>query len=273
MPNFDPVYLSINDKPRAVLSVMDRLRLQRSQQTEHYRRRRWLPLALLLGGFVFVCLDFGLDYNAMFFSVVGLGFWIAALTTYLALRRARPGGPLPDHFDTAGGLLHVLRDDLSPGRGFFGHLDLTGPEQPGKLAGEGRNALGLATAAYRDEWLSLKGKLYDGNMLRLSAVQRIKVRKGYYKRSRISGKQKWKTPKQKSLQMLAVRLSVNPNLYTLKTDPAALVGRRAGQYQIETFSAAGGIVELKASALSDKISSTDLLETLRLAYSVLQRKA
>lgn len=272
MPNFDPVYLSINDQPRAVLGVMDKLRLQRLRRTQTYQQRRWLPLALLLGGFVFICLDFQLDYNAMTFSLVGFGCWAAALVTFIALRRARPGGPFPEHFDTVGGLLHVLRDDLSPGKGFFGHLDLTGPEQPAKLAGEGRNTLGLAVASYRDEWLSLKGKLYDGNMLRMAAVQRVKVRKGYYKRGRISGKQKWKAPKQKSLQVLAVRISVNPHVYTIRADPGALVGRVAGRYQIETFSAAGGIVELKASSLSPSIRTDDLLETLRLAYSVLVRK-
>lgn len=272
MPNFDPVYLSINDRPRAVLGVMDKLRLQRLHMARSYEQRRWMPTLLLLAGLMFICLDFVLDYNAMTFSLVGFGCLAAALVTFLALRRARPGGPFPEHFDTVGGLIHVLRDDLSPGKGLFGHLDLTGSEQPAKLAGESRNALGLAVVSYRDEWLNLKAKLYDGNMLRLAAVQRVKVRKGYYKRGQISGKQKWKAPKQKSSQMLAVRISVNPNVYTIRTDPAALIGRTAGQYRVEAFSAAGGIVELKASARSSSIRTADLLETLRLAYSVLERK-
>ena len=130
----------------------------------------------------------------------------------------------------------------------------------------------MPVAHYRDEWLSLKTKLYDGNMLRLSAVERVKVRKGYYKRSRISGKQKWKAPKVANGQELKVRVSVNPNVYDIAPGPAARPGTRVGHYTLTEFSTAGGIVDLSAAAPPGAVQAGDVLGVLRLAYDSLKRK-
>jgi hypothetical protein len=51
------------------------------------------------------------------------------------------------------------------------------------------------TEHFRDEWLALEAKLYDGNILRVSAIQKSKKRKSYWKRSSISGKMKMKPEK------------------------------------------------------------------------------
>jgi hypothetical protein len=273
MPTFDPVYLSINNRPRAVLATMDELRARYDQQKQATRKRRWLPAVMLLAGFPFCMLDVLLGYDGSLFIIVGIGCVLAAIAVAWVIRRRRIKNDLSPDYGTARAIINTLRDDLDPKRNFFGHLDLTGAEQPSKLFREGSNALGLAVAWYRDEWLNLKTKLYDGNMLRLSAVGRVKVRKGYYKRSRVSGKNKWKQPKYKQLQELKVRLSVNPNMYDIKADPGRYVGQRVGQYTITMLDLRGGIVQLQATTSSSQVVSDDILGVLHLIYtSMLQRK-
>ncbi len=271
MASYDPVYISINDKPRAVLQVMDGLRTRHAEHAEQLKRRRWVPLYLFLAGLPFTCIDLALGYN-IFFFLVTFCFWIAAVVVWVALRRARPGTEFPAHYNTARSLIQILRDDLDSKRNFFGHLDLTGAQQQSKLFREGANALGLAVEYYRDEWLNLKTKLYDGNMLRLSAVERVKVRKGYYKRNP-RGKQKWKAPKFNNRQELHVRISVNPQLYDIVQSPAAQVGAVVGAYTIEELDMQGGIIRLAATAPTQAVKSADILAVLRLTYDMLKRKA
>ena len=92
---------------------------------------------------------------------------------------------------------------------------LTGTQQKSKVARTAQNALGRQVSYYRDEWLSLKTKLYDGNMLRVSAQRRMKIRDSYLKRS-MSGKMKMKSALVKDdVQVLNVRLSVNPQVYAI----------------------------------------------------------
>ena len=273
MPTYDPIYLSMNNRPRAVLAAMDELRTRYDQQKQATRRRMWLPVLLFLIGLPFCSLDWLLGYDGLLFTIVGVGCVLAAIVIAWVLRRRRVKHDFSPHYATARTVIDTLRDDLDPKRNLFGHLDLAGAEQPSKLFREGSNALGLAVAWYRNEWLNLKTRLYDGNMLRVSAVERMKVRKGYYKRSRVSGKNKWKQPKYKYLQELKVRLSVNPNVYDIKADPARYVGQRVGQYTITMLDLRGGIVQLQASATSAPITSDDMLCVLHLIYtSMLQRK-
>ena len=143
-------------------------------------------------GLFFLFLDFVLGYNNSLFMLLCLGWWGVAFVVWLALRRNRAGGPLAPDYATAREVFHTLRDDVAPKKFFFGHLDLTGPRQTSKVARTAQNALGRNVSYYRDEWLSLKAKLYDGNMLRVSAIQRMKVRDSYTKRS-ASGKLKMKS--------------------------------------------------------------------------------
>ncbi|HNO12164.1 MAG TPA: acyl-CoA carboxylase subunit beta, partial [bacterium] len=76
-----------------------------------------------------------------------------------------------------------------------------------KVARETQDAQSRTTQLFNDPWLSLKAKLYDGNVLRVTAIQKTKKRKSYWKRSRISGKSKLKPEKFKgSQQELKVRI-------------------------------------------------------------------
>src|SRR5512139_2870745 len=232
MTNYDPIYLSINDNPRDIISALDDLTARRAKTQTAYQQRAWLPGVLALVGVFFCGLDFLLGYSGSFFIGLGVGLLIVALVVWIALRRRRAHQPLSPQFDTAREVFYTLRDDVAPKKFFFGHVDLTGPQQSSKVARTARNALGHQVSYYRDEWLSLKTKLYDGNMLRVSAQQRLKIRDSYWKRS-ASGKMKMKSELVKAnIQVLSVRLSVNPQVYTIA--PQTLKpGAQVGHYTIE----------------------------------------
>jgi hypothetical protein len=272
MANYDPIYLSLNDDPRDILAAMDDLVARRAKTTTTYQQRRWLPWALVLAGLFFLLLDFLLGYNSSLFMLVCVGWWIVAVVVWLALRRNRAGGSLAPEYQTAREVFYTLRDDVAPKKFFFGHLDLTGPQQTSKVARTAQNALGRNVSFYRDEWLSLKTKLYDGNLLRVSAVQRMKVRDSYTKRS-ASGKLKMKSALVKDdRQQLSVRLSVNPQVYDVATMRLLQPGTRIGTYTIVQCTNDGGIVNVVASAAATRVTATDIVSVLHAVYDQLQRK-
>jgi hypothetical protein len=274
MPNYDPILMTFNNRPRAILDGMRAIVRERGQVKNTYQRRRKLPWLLALAGLPFVLVDLAirlLGYPVCIFSFLAPIFWVAALVAGLSLRRARTF-ELPPRFRTAQEILYTLRDDVNPGRNFFGQLDLTGAMLPAKLVQETPNALGLKVQHFRDEWLSLKTKLYDGNMLRLSAAERNKIRAGYWKRSKISGKNKWKPPKEKgNLQELKLRISVNPEIYEI-VNTGLQVNGRVGAYTITNLDTSGGILSLQASCLAKDVEANDVLGVLRSAYDQLKRK-
>jgi hypothetical protein len=274
--DYDPIYITLNDQPRSILRGMNDLISKQEQVKETFKRRRWLPLGLLLGSLPFICIDLAFSaygYRMFVFSLVTVACWIAALIAFIALRRARDL-KIPPLYNTAKEIIYTLRDDSDPKRPFFGFLDLTGAQTPNKVARETTDAFKRVTQHYRDEWLNLKAKLYDGNMLRLSAVQRAKVRKGYWKRSTVSGKMKWKPPKSKGkLQELKVRLSVNPQVYHISALHNLRPGAKVGPYTVTLFDASTGVINFSARLFGDNVEAADVLGALRAIYDVLERKA
>jgi hypothetical protein len=271
MTNYDPIYLSLNDNPRDIVSALDDVTARRSRTQSVYQQRAWLPGVLMIAGGLFCMLDFVLGYSGAFFILLGVGLSIVALVTWIVLRRRRAGKPLSPQFATAREVFYTLRDDVAPKKFFFGHVDLTGPQQKSKVARTAKNALGRQVSYYRDEWLSLKTKLYDGNMLRVSAQQRMKIRDSYWKRS-ASGKMKMKSALVKDdVQVLNVRLSVNPQVYAIV--PQTLKHNiQIGRYTIAQWQNDGGILSVVAQAHVQTIEAGDILLVLRLLYDQLQRK-
>jgi hypothetical protein len=273
MANGDPVYISINNTAQAVLEAMDGLEQQRAVHQAAHGRRRRVPGLLFLAGLPFIGLDFLMGYNYLTGTLIAAGLWGAAFVTARALARARPGAAFPPAFKTAREVLFTLRDDPAPDRPIFGHLDLSGPQQPAKRFREGKNARGQAVEFFRDEWLSLKAKLIDGNMLRVSAIERVKVRKGFYRTSRISGKSKFKPPKLAYAHQLKVRLSVNPEVYEIAERGDFKPGTRVGAAVFTQVESAGGILEVTAGSASSRLGANDILSVMRLVYDQLERKA
>jgi hypothetical protein len=109
---------------------------------------------------------------------------------------------------------------------------LTG-DADSKVAHEAKDTQDRTTQYFRDEWLALKAKLYDGNILRVSAIQKSKKRKSYWKRSSISGKMKLKPEKFKGTeQSLKIRIAVNPEVYKIVPNKTFRPGVNLGKYTV-----------------------------------------
>ena len=269
MASADQVLLTINNKPRAILQTMDGLLAKRNTQAEQAGRRRWLPFLLFLAGVPCIALDFVFNYTTCFFSFVTASLWAAAIVTFIIWTRGKPGAQFSPHYFTVRQVIDTLRDDLAPKQNLLGKLDLTGARQPSKLARSGKGLHNAKLDFYRDEWLSLKAKLYDGNVLRLSAIERVKVKEGMFRRGR-SGKMKWKSEKIENGQQIKVRLAVNPQAYELMHH--VQMSTQIGQYFVDGFSANDGILELTAASVAKTIKPEDILGVLKFVYDQLERK-
>ena len=273
---YTPVYLSIADDPDAVIEGMEKF-VAEIQQTESAGDRwRWAPLLIFFGGLALMAIDgvlLVLGYTSFVFTAGGILLWIAALLLARSLRKSDSHDFSPRYTGTKQ-ILHTLRDDLKPESSFLGYLDLTGAMLDTKVARETKDTRDRTTQHFRDEWLALKAKLYDGNILRVSAIQKSKKRKSYWKRSRISGKMKLKPEKYKgSEQYLKVRIAVNPELYQIIPNTHFRQGANIGRYTIAQLNTEGGIIDVTANSPFEEVECENILGFLRSAYSLLQRKA
>ncbi len=274
--NFAPVYISLADKPMSILQGMNRLKAEVQRTETAGDKWRWIPMLIFLAGIGLAMIDvllLLLGYFSLVFSAGGLALWIAAIVMARSIRRSDSMDFSP-RYEGLRHILYTLRDDLRPGSTFLGHLDLTGAMLPTKVARSAKDTQNRTTNYYRDEWLSLKAKMYDGNVLRVSAVQKSKKRASYTKRSRISGKYKLKPEKFKgSMQDLKVRIVVNPELYNIGSSPTIGQGKNVGKYTITALNTEGGMINLSASSPFEEVEHDQILGVIHSAYSLLQRKA
>lgn len=274
--DYTPVYVSIADKPDSIMLGMDKF-VAEVQRTESAGDKwRWVPMIIFVVGVGLVAIDallFAFGYFSLVFSAGAFALWLAAFIMARSLRKSDSHDFSPRYSGTKD-ILYTLRDDLKPGSTFLGHLDLTGSMLQTKVARETKDTRDRVTQHFRDEWLSLKAKLYDGNVLRVSAVQKIKNRKSYWKRSSISGKMKMKPEKFKgSEQELKVRIVVNPQAYEVKPSASFNRGQNIGKYTVAELNTEGGIINIVAKSPFEEVEHEHILNFLKSAYSLLQRKA
>jgi hypothetical protein len=274
--DYTPVYLSIADDPDAVIQGMDKF-VAEIQKTESAGDKfRWVPMMIFFAGLGLMGIDglliiFG--YTSFVFTIGGILLWVAAFVMAGGLRKSDSHDFSPRYTGTQQ-ILHTLRDDLKPESSFLGHLDLTGAMLNTKVARETKDTQDRTTQYFRDEWLALKAKMYDGNILRVAAIQKSKKRKSYWKRSRISGKMKMKPEKYKgAAQYLKVRIAVNPELYQIVPNKEFRQGANIGKYTIAQLNTEGGIIDVTANSPFEEVESEHILGFLHSAYSLLQRKA
>ena len=274
--DFAPVYVSIADKPDAIIRGMNQFIAQVQKTETSGDKWRWIPLIIFFAGIGLALVDallFLLGYTSYIFMVGGLLLWVAAIVMARSLRQSDILDFSPRYNGTKE-ILHTLRDDLKPGTTFLGHLDLTGAMLQNKVARETQDTQSRTTQHFSDPWLSLKAKLYDGNVLRVTAVQKSKKRKSYWKRSRISGKSKLKPEKYKgSAQALKVRIVVNPEAYIIKANNLFSQGKDVGKFKVEQLSTEGGMINILAISPFEEVGQTDILTFLKSAYTLLERKA
>jgi len=271
-----PVYLTLSSQPRTILRGMDDLLASTRIVNAAGERWKWMPRLGLFVGLGMMAIDlvlYFLGYSSCVFSLGGLAIWVASFVFSRSLKRQQ-SAEFPPGYQNARQIIQTLRDDLKPGTPLLGHLDLTGYRQQEKVVRETTDALNRVTQQFRDEWLSLKAKLYDGNVLRVSAVQHAKIRKAYWKRGGVSGKLKSKPEKFKgSRNELKVRLVINPEVYTIARNEQVTPGASIGQYTIAQIDTGGGMIDLTAHTPDKEVQPDSILNVLRHTYGLLQRKA
>ena len=272
-----PVYITLADKPQAIMQGMDKLKMDVQKTEKAGDKWRWIPMIIFFVGVGLMLIDLVLilfGYISFIFITGGVALWIAAIVMVRGLRKSDLYDFSPRYNGTKS-ILHTLRDDLRPSSTFLGHLDLTGALLPTKVARSARDSRDRTTEYFRDEWLALKAKLYDGNILRVSAIQKSKKRKSYTKRSRISGKYKTKPEKFKGTEHdLKVRIVANPEVYTIaRTSPNFKHGLNIGKFTISQLSTEGGIISFVANSPFEEVEHENILQVIQSAYSLLQRKA
>jgi hypothetical protein len=73
---------------------------------------------------------------------------------------------------------------------------------------------------------------------------------------------------------LKVRIVPNPELYTVsRTSPTFKQGLNIGKFTISQLSTEDGMINFVANAPFEEIDHENILQVLRSAYSLLQRKA
>ncbi len=273
---FTPVYVSIADKPLSIIQGMDRFVAEVNRTEKAGDKWRWVPMLIFFGGLGLAAIDLLLllfGFFSFVFTAGGILLWIASFVMARSLRKS-DSHDFPPRYKGTREILRTLRDDLRPGSTFLGHLDLTGAMLKTKVARETKDTQNRTTQYFRDEWLALKAKLYDGNVIRVSAIQKSKQRQPYTKRSRISGKYKTKPAKFKGSEHdLKVRIVVNPEVYNIGASPKVRQGQNIGKYTVTALNTEGGIINMVASSPFDEVEHEGILNVLQSAYSLLQRKA
>ncbi len=185
-----------------------------------------LGLAALVGGPFLTAGSAGADGARWLIGT--LAVWLGALA--LGHSPAPPQPPsaqaVRGRLALATGLVEGLRDDVAPGKRLSGWLDLTGWDQESKRLKSQKNASGATVELMRDEWLRLRSPLRDGNELRVSCVDRVKVQRSRWRKN-ARGKLKQKPQRQQVLPSFEVALRVNGALY--RTLPAPAEGLHVGQ--------------------------------------------
>ncbi|MBV6394593.1 MAG: hypothetical protein HFACDABA_00159 [Anaerolineales bacterium] len=274
--DYTPLYLNFSNKPRAILDNMSMLMAQagkvnatRASWVKGPRFLFWAGLGLMLvEGLIYL-----LGYTpSCAFVAGGIALWVIGIVLSVKLKRAQVQA-FPPAFGEFEKIINTLRDDLRPGSGFLGNLDLTGAKQTAKVAREAKDARGRTTQYFRDQWLNFKAKMYDGNVLRVSGIQRVKERKGYWGVGQISGKSKWKPAKFKgAYQELKVRIAVNSEMYTIASNQEIKTNDQVGDYTINAVDTSGDIVTVLASSPRETVSAESVLGVLKSAYGLLQLK-
>lgn len=248
------LYLTLNESPRVILDVMGNMEQQAKGARGSWNRGCLVALGLLVLGLPFFFLDVVMGYNCLTFSLVGGVLWVAAFVVGLRLLITGRAKVESDQFSAARTVIETLKDDIGKKGRLIGWLDLTGPQQQSKVFRTGRTSSGRTKTYYRDPWLQTKTKLVDGNLLRLTLMEQLKVKKGY-----VAARE----------QRLKARLVVNQDLYRIRAFSQEEI---QANLPLARLDVQGGIINL-AYATGNKFDPWDVLNRLKYLYSHLEPKA
>lgn len=261
------LYFDFNEKPANIVRVMDEARREQAEFARKRSQRFKIAWLLLPAGLPFCALDLLMGYNWCTFSLVAGVLWAAAIIGLVLLTRNRPAGDkqFGPQFEIARTVFDTIRDDISPKRTLTGWLDLTGPRLASKVVQQRTAASGMPINFYQDEWLRMKMSLYDGSLMRVSVVEREKVKMGRYKRGG-SGKMKFRPGGTVwSRRELRVALTPNPEVHTV--GPVQRV--QVGKFMVDASASDAQRLVLVAAA-QDTVNAQDILSLLRFAHDHLK---
>jgi hypothetical protein len=241
------VYIEMAHHPQAILDTM-----HQTQKDAHSAKQQWNlgcgfaialigvgALALLLG----FILDFGLFLTVLAFVLLGV-----AVIAGVVLLISRPRFS-KEHFETVREILHTLRDDTGRKGWVAGWLDMTGPQQQTKQVHTARSGGGKQKVYYRDPWFQVKIKLVDGNLLRLSLMDKIKTKAGSVTDHRTQ---------------FTAKLVVNPDLYRVGAPPST-------ENSLAVVNADGsGVLSLRAEVDPRHPPVEQMLKSLKALYNHLE---
>jgi hypothetical protein len=200
--------------------VLDRAIVRRRGQLVAGGRkaRRWflIPVFVLLAVAATVCVVTAVEDEPLVFVIAaGLVAFALALLSWELASRASVGvdSPFDTRFDEARQVFAALKDDLPRKVPLLGWLDLTGVGEP-KLTRRDTAANGAPRLLYRDEWLRLKLKLWDGNVMRVSAIESIRKKEGFWKRG--ARKSKWKPGVTTTRHQLKISVVVDAKTHVIR---------------------------------------------------------
>lgn len=250
------LYLTLNENPQVILDVMSNVAQQAKGAQGSWNRGCLVALGLLALGLPFFFLDVVMGYNCLTFSLVGGVLWVAAFIVGLRLLMTGRAKVESDQFSAARTIIETLKDDIGKKGRLIGWLDLTGAQQKSKVFRTGRTRSGWTKTYYRDPWLQTKTKLVDGNLLRLTLMEQIKVKKGY-----VAARE----------QRLKARIVVNPDLYRIRAFSQEEVQTQLPPARLDVQ---GGIINLACVyAIGRQFNPWDVLNALKYLYSHLEPKA
>jgi len=263
------IFFDFNQAPRDIIRLMDEVR-QRERNFKSQRRwRQAIAWLLFPAGLVFLIADLALDFNICTFSLLTLTLWAVGIVALIWLGRQRTA-QFDSRYELTRQMFDALKDDVAEERTLMGWLDLTGAEQESKIVRQGASASGQPIVYYQDEWLRLKARLYDGNVLRASLFDRVKARQGFYKRGAVSGKMKWRAGARQDMHRLRIAVTANPNAYAVQpvSQGEAIPNSR---FVLETAEVTGGQLQLGAATTGD-FDAWDVLNAMRYIYDHLQAR-
>jgi hypothetical protein len=195
-----------------------------------------------------------------------LAWWAASLPDRFLRGSRRPKGP--DHrLRDCREVLEAIASDVQPGKPVQGWLDLTGPEQDGKVFRRGRAASGADVQLFRDEWWRARLRLRDGNVLRISAVERVRVTAERWKQGR--RRRKHKPGKRRGVATMELRLDINSAAYRTRK-PNTHLPMKLGALQVNALTPDAESVSAVAECPRAEFSAKHVLSLLTLVYSALE---
>ena len=278
------VRISYNQSPHAILRTLEKTSSQFEKARQALATKKaglqdivlYCLTAVFLFGVYGLLLGLSDDAGRACIGTVVLGLGILLVLIMNDLRRRRKHnqelatipGIHNKRYQVAHKLFDTIKDDVAPDRTYVGWLDLTSAKREDKEFKSGKSPSGRPIIRYRDEWLRLKTKLWDGNILRCSLFEELKTRMAYYKRGRVSGKLKRKSGNEMSRHSLRLSISYNPQRYSYTAISSSQIPNTA--LTVVRAEDTGGRLVFEAEG--GQLNESDILVAMHYAYQHLELK-